>query len=97
MVSTRSQSKKANKTNNIKLTQEDYECATTLMQLRSATNSLPVSPISISNDNIKISSTGSSYNLRQRMSSVDYSIHDDWDSLNDPTWVPWNFRSMQQN
>ena len=31
------------------------------------------------------------------MSSVDYSIHDDWDSLNDPTWVPWNFRSMQQN
>ena len=95
MVSTRSQSKKANTTNNIKLTHEDYECATTLMQLRSATNSMPVSPVF--SDNVKISNTNSGYNLRQRVSSVNYSIHDDWDSLNDPTWVPWNFRNMQQN
>ena len=95
MVLTRSQSKKANTNNNIKLTREDYECATTIMQLQSATNPLQVSPIF--RENVKIHGENSGYNLRQQVSSANYSIYDDWDSLSDPTWAPWNFRSMQQN
>ena len=90
MVLTRSQSFKA-KSQNINLTKEDYDCARTLMQLRSATNSRPVSPIS--DVNVKIN-VPHDYNLRNRITSSNYSIHDDWDTLNDPTWVPWNKRNV---
>ena len=91
MVLTRSQSYKANKTQNIILTQEDYDCAKTLMSLRHASTRLQVTPVSA--ENIKIDTATHPYELRQRVTSVNYNIHDDWDTLSDPTWVPWNQRS----
>lgn len=86
MVLTRSQRAKSQ---NIKLTKEDYECARTIMQLRSATNSLPVSPISQVNVKIDVPHD---YNLRNKVNSRNYNVYDDWDTLSDPTWVPWNLR-----
>ena len=90
MVLTRSQSYKANKMQNIKLTQEDYDCVNTLMTLRSADNQLPSTHVFP--ENVKINVETHSYDLRQRVTSSNYNIHDDWDTLNDPTWVPWNQR-----
>ena len=92
MVLTRSQSLKAKSSkDNISLTNEDYECARTLMSLRSGSNSVPVSPVSKVNVKINVPHE---YNLRRKVNASNYNIHDDWDSLNDPTWVPWNERTL---
>ena len=94
MVLTRSQSCKATKNSmqNIKLTQEDYECANTLMTLKNAGRALPTTPVFP--DNVKIGGATHSYELRARVTSANYNIHDDWDTLSDPTWMPWNQRNF---
>ena len=76
---------------NIKLTQEDYECAKTLMTLRNANDKLPTTQAFA--DNVIIGGPTHSYELRERVTSANYNIHDDWDTLSDPTWVPWNQRN----
>lgn len=88
MVLTRSKSRD-NNLQNVTLTQEDYDCAHTLMQLRSS-DSKPSSPAV----NVKLTTSQRSnvYNLRPVVNSATYNIHDDWDTLHDPTWVPWTER-----
>ena len=91
MVLTRSQSYKANNMQNIKLTQEDYECAKTLVSLKHAGDHSQM--MSVLAQNVKIGAASHPYDLRERVTSANYNIHDDWDTLSDPTWVPWNQRN----
>jgi len=83
MVLTRSKSRD-NNLQNVKLTQEDYDAAHTLIQLRSS----PRTP-SAQNMKIRNPQCSSTYNLRSNVTPATYSQWDDWDTLGDPTWTPW--------
>lgn len=99
MVNTRSQTKYNAKNASV----EDYNAAITLFQLRKPLNfaqsnlKIPI-PQNQSSYNLRSCANTpcvtapSTPRYTTVPPEMNYSKWDDWDTINDPTWVPWNER-----